>query len=159
MLYSAAGGGIVAKLSDFGFCGTEVLGEYQYLGTRLLNAPEVRQPGHLYSVNSGLAFMKCDIYSFGLLAWEVFNNGHRFYTSDKIGIGSNEHERAEKLLSTLEGAGSGLASYAQDFLQCLDCSPPTKQILVDVITLALSLDTLSRPQMVKIGGMLNGLIK
>lgn len=159
LMFSEAGGGFVAKLSDFGFCGVEVLGEYQYLGTRLLNAPEIRHPEYLHAVHAGLAFMKCDIYSFGLLAWETFNNGHRFYTSKNIGIASDEYEQAEVFLSTLEGAGSNLASYAEDFVRSLDNSLSTKEVLVEVITLALKRDPSSRPQMVEVRSMVENMIK
>ena len=159
LLFSEAGGGFVAKLSDFGFCSVEILGEYHYLGTRLLNAPEIRQPEYLHAVHSGLAFMKCDVYSFGLLAWETFNNGHRFYTSNNIGIGSDEYEQAERFLSTLEGAGSSLASYAKDFIQCLHSSLSTKEALIEAITLALKRDPSSRPQMVEVRSMVENMTK
>ena len=159
LMFSEEGSGFVAKLSDFGFCGVEILGEYQYLGTRLLNAPEIRHPEYLHAVHSGLAFMKCDVYSFGLLAWEAFNNGHRFYTCNSIGIPSDEHEQAEKFLSTLEGAGSNLVSYAEDFVRNLDSSLSTKEVLMEIITLALKQDPSSRPQMVEVRSMVEDMTK
>ena len=159
LIFSEVGGGFVAKISDFGFCVVEILGECQYLGTQLLNAPEIRHPEYLHAVRTGLAFMKCDVYSFGLLAWESFNNGHRFYTSKSIGIGSDEHERAEEFLSTLEGAGSTLTSYAEDFVQNLDCVSPMKEVLLKVMTMTLRWSPSSRPQMVEIHSMVPEMFK
>ena len=159
LMFSEVGGGFVAKLSDFGFCSVEKLGECHYLGTRLLNAPEIRQPGDFHAVHSVLAFMRCDVYAFGLFAWEAFNNGHRFYTSNNIGIGSAEYEQAEIFLSRLEGAGSSLVSYAQEFIQNLDSSLSTKEVLMEAITSALKRDSSCRPQMVEILSMIEDMTK
>ena len=159
LMFSEEDGGFVAKLADFGFCGVENLSEYEYLGTRLLNAPEVRHPEHFHAVHTGLAFMKCDVYSFGLLTWETFNNGNRFYTSNNIGFASEDLERAEKFLFTLEEAGTSPALYAKDFVRNLDISLSTKEVLVEVLTLALNREPPSRPQMVEVRSMLEDMIK
>ncbi|KAL9610415.1 MAG: hypothetical protein Q9167_004870 [Letrouitia subvulpina] len=159
LIFSEANGGFVAKLSDFGFCGVEILSEYQYLGTRLLNAPEVRHPESLHTVYTSLAFMQCDVYSFGILAWETFNNGHRFYTSNTIGIASEEHEQAERFLCLTEEAGSSLSSYAEGFFRYLDTSPCMKAAMTEVTTMALMWDPSSRPQMVEIRDTIERMIK
>ena len=159
LMFSEAGGEFVAKLSDFGFCCAEPLGEYQYVGTRLLNASEIRHPETLVTVDAGRAFMRCDVYSFGILTWETFNNGHRFYASNSIAIASEDHEQAENFLSTLERAGSGLASYAGEFVESLNGSLSAKQALTKVITTALRRDPPSRPQMVEVRSMVEYMIK
>ncbi|KAL8920333.1 MAG: hypothetical protein Q9208_006304 [Pyrenodesmia sp. 3 TL-2023] len=147
LMFSEEGSGFVAKLSDFGFCGVEIMGEYQYQGTRLLNAPEVRHSEFLHAVHTSLAFMKCDVYSFGLLAWETFNNGRRFFSSHNIGILEDDHDQAEIFLSTLEGTDSSLASYAEGFVRNLESCPDTKEALMEIITSALDRNPSSRPQM------------
>ncbi|KAL1862515.1 hypothetical protein VTK73DRAFT_6759 [Phialemonium thermophilum] len=79
------------KVSDFGHALVDLDKDdtttepRRYLGTPLLNAPEVRPrlgPSKDYPppVDAD-GFYKCDIYSFGLLVWELLLNGARFVTT------------------------------------------------------------------------------
>ena len=86
-----APGGYVAKLSDFGHAIVNVDGEdtvanqERYLGTMLLNAPEVRSqnllPRDMAAAVERAAFYKCDVFSYGLLVWEVVLDGARFLST------------------------------------------------------------------------------
>lgn len=72
------------KLSDFGHALIDLdkgdIGGRRYLGTRLLNAPEVRSGSGFAAPADGDAFYKCDLYSYGLLIWELILDGKRFCT-------------------------------------------------------------------------------
>ena len=75
----------VAKLSDFGHSILDLDKEgtaasRRYLGTPILNAPEVRFPGQV-RFRTANDFYRCDIFSYGILVWEVILSGKRFYTA------------------------------------------------------------------------------
>lgn len=78
--------GFRAKLSDLGHALVDLkragAKNQRYLGTPLLNAPEVRPRLDLEAPMSNLVdadgAYKCDIYSFGLLVWEIILDGARF---------------------------------------------------------------------------------
>jgi serine/threonine protein kinase len=81
--------GQIAKLSDFGHAlltaGETNGSEQRYLGTMPLVAPEVWQArssigAELSKPIHGKDFYKCDIFSYGLLVWELILDGIR-YTS------------------------------------------------------------------------------
>lgn len=68
-------GGYIVKLSDFG----HALVDYssRYLGTELLNAPEIRKR-ELVCVESLTPYLKCDVFSYGLFVWETLQDGKRY---------------------------------------------------------------------------------
>jgi serine/threonine protein kinase len=83
-----AGGGLrewVVKLADFGQSVIAPHGNPSAqlecpLGTRLLNAPELRRPDNVYGQQQFTiqTALLTDVYSFGLLAWEVLKGGHSY---------------------------------------------------------------------------------
>lgn len=126
-----------AKLSDFGFCCSEALGNNIYLGTRLLNAPELRSATDFDPLDGRLAYMRCDVYSYGLAAWETINNGERFYSIDEIGISPEDLDKAESFLSRLDCTGRDLIPHAHDFVRSLNLSDSISGNLMNVFTMAL----------------------
>jgi hypothetical protein len=97
-----APGGFVAKLSDFGHAIVNIdsaegaTDRERYLGTMVLNAPEVRSRGLVphdtsVAVERG-AFYKCDVFSYGLLVWEVILDGERFLSTFSTDAVEDEHD-------------------------------------------------------------------
>ncbi|KFY47026.1 hypothetical protein V494_00201 [Pseudogymnoascus sp. VKM F-4513 (FW-928)] len=68
------GGGVVAKLSDFGHA---ILDDAsRYIGTSIFNPPEVRLGKSTSMLRED--HYKCDIFSYGLMVWEIVQDGKRF---------------------------------------------------------------------------------
>ncbi|KXH30172.1 serine/threonine protein kinase [Colletotrichum simmondsii] len=83
LVFDGNKGQLIAKLSDFGH---SILDLYDsegpqgvYLGTPLMNAPEVRTRRH--ALHHAQDFFKCDIFSFGLLIWELLLDGKHYFTT------------------------------------------------------------------------------
>jgi ankyrin repeat protein len=80
--------GVVVRLSDFGHSLRILYNEEapQYLqrygGTLVYNAPEVQRSRH--SLDTPINFRKCDVWSLGLLCWEVFRDGNPYYHCDEV---------------------------------------------------------------------------
>lgn len=93
----------IAKLSDFGHSLVDLHtpeGSKQvYLGTPLLNAPEVRDRNN--QVRGAHSLYKCDIYSFGLLAWELILCGARFISTLGDSVSTEDSTLASLQLKTL----------------------------------------------------------
>ncbi|PQE33842.1 serine threonine kinase protein [Rutstroemia sp. NJR-2017a WRK4] len=66
--------GVIVKLSDFGHSILD--DESRYIGTAIFNAPEVRS-GRLTSKLRD-DYFKCDIFSYGLMVWEILQDGRRY---------------------------------------------------------------------------------
>lgn len=77
-----------ACVSDFGHAlhlipgNEDVAGWERYGGTLAYNAPEVSATDE--RLEKSLDFRKCDIWSLGLLCWEVLRDGQEFYTHPEI---------------------------------------------------------------------------
>jgi hypothetical protein len=106
-----APGGYVAKLSDFGHAIVNVDSDEgvtdreRYLGTMVLNAPEVRSRGLVphdaaVAVERG-AFYKCDVFSYGLLVWEVAFDGARFLSTLNTNAMEGEYDDEVAWLNSL----------------------------------------------------------
>ncbi|KAF2470808.1 uncharacterized protein BDR25DRAFT_287027 [Lindgomyces ingoldianus] len=87
-----------AKIADFG---SSILavgenGVRDYWGTELYNAPELRK-GQLYHKDRDIVaenlLWACDIYSYGLLVWEVVRNGRNFFAEERAqsAVDGNEY--------------------------------------------------------------------
>ncbi|OBT57947.1 hypothetical protein VE04_03052 [Pseudogymnoascus sp. 24MN13] len=68
------GGEIVAKLSDFGHSILD--DESRYIGTTIFNPPAVRQGKSISTMRED--HYKCDIFSYGLMVWEIVQDGKRY---------------------------------------------------------------------------------
>jgi serine/threonine protein kinase len=64
----------IAKLSDFGHSILD--DESRYIGTANFNAPEVRSGRRVSTLRAD--HYKCDIFSYGLMVWEIVQGGRRY---------------------------------------------------------------------------------
>ncbi|KAF4332071.1 serine threonine kinase [Fusarium beomiforme] len=94
----------VAKLSDFGHSlvdlHTPERKSQVYLGTPIFNAPEIRSRRYIVPMQWESLF-KCDIYSFGLLCWELILGGMRYYKTLGGIMGTEDTTTVVSWLSTL----------------------------------------------------------
>ncbi|KAK2627075.1 hypothetical protein QTJ16_003041 [Diplocarpon rosae] len=68
---------VIVKLSDFGH---SILDDDScYIGTAIFNAPEVRLGRSTSTLR--LDHYKCDVFSYGLLVWEILQDGRRYVES------------------------------------------------------------------------------
>ncbi|KAI1824729.1 hypothetical protein F4861DRAFT_231471 [Xylaria intraflava] len=116
------------KISDFGQSliapGNDPTAQVQLpLGTRLLNAPEVRK-GYIldekpFTIQSA---MLTDLYSLALLAWEVLQNGRDYFQQSWFGAnaGTIDTDLKEDFLDKLPV--NGLLNYGLEFLESLQLS-------------------------------------
>lgn len=74
LVFETDSGEMVAKLSDFGHSILD--DESRYVGTTIFNPPAVRQ-GKLTSTLREDHY-KCDIFSYGLMVWEIIQDGQRY---------------------------------------------------------------------------------
>ena len=117
----------ILKISDFG---TSIIADRNNQsarvrprgGTRLLSAPEIRRGIAMNDPNFDIhAALATDVFSFGLLAWEVLNRG-RFYF-DRMWVKEVESDRKltiddmEEYLDELQV--DGLLEHAKRFLETL----------------------------------------
>ena len=108
----------VAKLADFGASIFEVDfddGPVSYRGTPRYNAPE--QEGRLGPQAWKMAqtkegFYKADIYSLGLVVWEIMNDGDEFYVPEGLMHGETDLEFLDRICEVEE---DGLLNRAQRF--------------------------------------------
>lgn len=147
VFFSQTRGGYVAKLSDFGNSLLDLDGSNQprtIRGTPHLSAPEVRRRG---SSESGTAapmgaseLYKCDIFSFGLMAWEIILDGSPFTRTLRQGLELAQDEAATSRLV------DALNALPEDelLLQALICSheyeaedPTLYQVVREVFHLSL----------------------
>ncbi|KAG4433091.1 hypothetical protein IFR05_011431 [Cadophora sp. M221] len=84
LLCEGENGNLIAKLSDFGHSILD--DESRYIGTAIYNAPEVRQGRSNSTLRED--HFKCDIFSYGLMVWEIVQDGRRYletkYQDDPI---------------------------------------------------------------------------
>ena len=74
LLFTTDKGELLVKLSDFGHSILD--DESRYIGTAIFNPPEVRH-GSLASTKR-VEYYKCDIFSYGLMVWEIIQDGRRY---------------------------------------------------------------------------------
>ncbi|OBT65047.1 hypothetical protein VE03_05183 [Pseudogymnoascus sp. 23342-1-I1] len=68
------GGEMIAKLSDFGHSILD--DESRYIGTTIFNPPALRQGKFTSTLRED--HYKCDIFSYGLMVWEIIQDGQRY---------------------------------------------------------------------------------
>lgn len=108
----------VAKLADFGASIFEVDfddGPVSYRGTARYNAPE--QEGRLgiqarKAAQTKEAFYKADIYSIGLVIWEIMNDGYEFCEPEWLVTGETELQFLDRICEVEE---DGVLSKARIF--------------------------------------------
>jgi serine/threonine protein kinase len=142
LVFSAPPNGFIAKLADFGFCLSDTLGAEVYHGTRVLNAPEMRYHNtkDIFKSKPEVA----DVYSYGLAAWEIANDGRRYYSADPIGIDSQDVDKALCFLSDMDMANQEILTYAIEFVISLSLPETLANQFTAVLRMALQRDPQSR---------------
>jgi serine/threonine protein kinase len=148
LVFSDPPNGFNVKYADFGFCCSDILGRREYHGTSVLNAPEIRLQVGSPAAETELDFKEADVYSYGLAAWEIANDGRRYYSVDAIGISLEEGhtERALLFLSRLDAKTQELFKLAVMFLQDLELPPSISSPLSTVMEMSLQRDPLSHAE-------------
>ena len=147
LVFFSNDGMALAKLSDFGFCCSENLVNNTYHGTRVLNAPELYQVNSMSNPNLDLDYMACDTYSYGLLLWEVFNGGNRFYSIPSIRIEVFDTDQAVQFCRQLTSHGQQLYVFAERFLQGLPLPESVRDLVEPAMQMTLSIDPGQRSTM------------
>lgn len=105
-------GDIVAKLSDFGNALFVESEEGTYTCTPSYAAPEVKAGGYIERTSLKL----CDIFSFGLLAWEVLLDGANYHvsTSSCISLDDSQDMETSSVTDTMSLDDSGHGNWDDD---------------------------------------------
>jgi serine/threonine protein kinase len=147
LVFSDPQNGFEAKLADFGFCCSENIGQRIFRGTRVYNAPEIRNQ----DVEDGQAvevadYTKADVYAFGLVLWEIANNGRRYYTVPEIGVQPDDEQAdlASAFLAHLDSNVLEITPYALAFLDGLDIPPQILQAMSSALQMTLARDPEAR---------------
>ncbi|KAI1208287.1 uncharacterized protein F4807DRAFT_462008 [Annulohypoxylon truncatum] len=152
----------VAKISD---CGGSLIAPQDdpsaklepRIGTRLLNAPEIRKGQ--YPIGSWITIegaMLTDIFSFGLLVWEVLNGGKSFLDPRWVGpcLNDMDIDSIEELLNNLPN--NKLQFHGLEFIGALDLEESSYDRLSLLLKGALQDDAESRESMEKLAEILEG---
>ncbi|KAF2261114.1 hypothetical protein CC78DRAFT_570751 [Lojkania enalia] len=122
-----------AKFADFGssFARKEVdEGGANYAGTVLYNAPEIEGYTENFVIHEPFeGYKMADVYSFGILIWEILNNGNFFLSSidSSDSLLCNRRYREYLRKSYLDGGDSILESAIQ-YIQTIRDEPVDFQI-------------------------------
>lgn len=140
--------GFTVKLSDFGFCSSDALGNQIYRGTSVVNAPEVRRAHNTSSLDFDvrLDHRLCDVYAYGISVWEIFNEGVRFYSIGSIQIAPEHVQEANSFLSHLDQDGADLIVHARGFIDQFEPGLLNASALKDVFDMTLARDPLAREE-------------
>ncbi|KAL8698677.1 MAG: hypothetical protein Q9224_001746 [Gallowayella concinna] len=129
----------VAKLADFGASIFDVDfadGPVVYRGTARYNAPEqARRTGlEAWRVSQTKeAFRKADIYSMGLLVWEVMNNGDDFCQSEWLKDDETDLHFLDRICENeIDGLLSRALAFCQSRFQNVD-QPVIKNAVLDTL--------------------------
>ena len=133
----------IVKLSDFGQSTIAVRDSPSTtveckIGTRLLNAPEIRNGLAMNDPSFDIdAAMRTDIFSFGLMIWEVLKNGRSFFDRSWMitGTDKTDVEQMEAYLNSLPP--NGVYHYSLAFLDSLDLDIPNQGRLSAVFECSL----------------------
>jgi serine/threonine protein kinase len=126
------------KLSDFGQSIVALQDDPSQvpvpLGTRLLNAPEIRKGSATgYSAFTIEDAIKTDIYSFGLMAWEILKNGASFFDDGWILCDSKDLSIDEKEIYLNSLTSEALHLHAFRFIETIKLDSNAKDRISAVL--------------------------
>lgn len=162
LVFNGNNGNYVAKLADFGLSVHSYYGEfptdserdvYYPPGTPLLNAPEVRNRNPSTRLVDITAVIKADVFSFGLLLWEILKDGQSYFNmawldtarASELKLGTEEQMA---FLSTLPC--NGLLMRGEEFLAVQDLDEQLHEQILRVFRTSLQDDPLRRQPMLEI---------
>jgi serine/threonine protein kinase len=146
LVFSKEPYGFVAKLADFGFCLANTLGIEVYHGTSVFNPPEMCSGARTSLSNLDYSFEMADVYSYGLVAWEIVNDGGRFYSTSAIGIDPQHSNEALLFLSDLDSTKQELFPYAWKYVESLSLPETLASPLLKILEMSLRRDWGSRSE-------------
>lgn len=166
LIFNGNDGRYVAKLADFGLSVHAYYGEisadserdvYYPLGTPLLNAPEVRNQALEIGSVEITTVIKADIFSFGLLLWEILNNGHSYFDVawlDPFRTSMQELDVEEKMAFLSALPCNGLLTYGEKFLSAQNMDETFYEQALQAFNASLQDDPLQRQSIRKIWNIL-----
>lgn len=158
LVFEGQYGGYTAKLTDFGISVyAQRLGLYEQheqqihypWGTPLMNAPEIRNQNfnaEPININAAIA---AEVFSFGLLMWEVIRDGQSYFDPAWIDTDDASHldigaEEQIAFLSSLPQ--NGLLMRSEEFLSTQDFKDGPHQQILQVFQASLQDEPLQRQQ-------------
>jgi serine/threonine protein kinase len=133
----------IIKVSDFSHAvlanSQDPSGAVDYpIGTPLLNAPEIRtrsaMNGQCFDISNA---MLTDVFSFGLLVWEILKGGYSFFESSWI-ASSLGNTGSEEMLAYLNHLPqNGLQAKGLDYLKSINIEENLKQRFANCIEASL----------------------
>lgn len=166
LIFNGNDGRYVAKLADFGLSVHAYYEDisadserevYYPLGTPLLNAPEVRNQALEIGSVEITTVIKADIFSFGLLLWEILNNGHSYFDVawlDPFRTSTQELDVEEKMAFLSALPCNGLLTYGEKFLSAQNMDEIFYEQALQAFNASLQDDPLQRQPIRKIWNIL-----
>ena len=162
LVFSEDDGGWCVKISDFGqsliASSHDPAGNVDpRFGTPLLNAPEIRTrrvfADRTFTID---AAMCADVFSFGLLAWEVLKAGKGFFDPSWAGLDgvTMDLSSAEQFLNDL--GTNQLCRYGLEWLERTQSGTPTYPRLYQILEACLQDEPDRRQSMLRINEILDG---
>ena len=166
LLFKGESGRHRAKLADFGLsvhAYSGYLGEdserdvYCPAGTPLLSAPEIRKQAFGARSMDVTAAIKTDVFSLGLLLWEIFNNGQSFFDVtwlDRSRTSTQDLGLEEKMAFLSDLPSNGLLAYGKEFLSAQGMDEMSRGRALRTFEACLQDDPLDRQPMHKVWTMI-----
>jgi serine/threonine protein kinase len=150
LIFNGKDGGYVAKLADFGMSIHSHESEIHYpSGTPLLNAPEIRNRSPSAQPVDIAAVIRADIFSFGLLMWEVITDGRSYFSPawmDTDGASNPDIGVEEQMTFLSSLPRNGLLLRSEEFLLTQNLGNQLHQQILRVFHASLQDEPLKRQQ-------------
>ncbi|KAI1501491.1 hypothetical protein F5X99DRAFT_409075 [Biscogniauxia marginata] len=155
-------GDLKAKLSDFGQALLVPHGDSDAHveprnGTPLLNAPEIRNGRAFEDENFNISVaMLCDVFSFGLLVWEVMKGGSSFFDVSWVSSLPCDIDIEQKEEALNNFPNNGLLDHSLSFISTIALDPMLKARLRSTLRGCLQDDPHSRKSIFDVVKILTG---
>ena len=162
LVFNGNDGHYVAKLADFGLSvepcyhgfRADMERDVHYPpGTPLLNAPEVRNQNLSHRLVDIDAAIRADIFSFGLLLWEILKDGQSYFDTawlDAARASAQELGAEEQIAFLLTLPCNGLLIRSEEFLAVECLGEEMHEKILRVFHASLQDDPLQRQPMLEI---------